>query len=318
MSRNINAKSNLLSTVAASAADATVQGGDLLVTGVEPIELKKVSRSVLMGTLGGNSQIKTITYGTKTAGVVYSGYLEQRAEGKLYRYGFQYECPSPAPADAAFYAAIAALIQGGIDGNQILGSVSSSGSGVVFTASAAAATVEFDSPNLSAATTVAVNITAAGSSFSTGVFTSGAATGMTVGKMYRVSMTGVTGANASRVNGKTFFCLALTSTTFFVFNLIAASTLTTTTGTYTVLPDSTNDQSSFLGLTSGYSASSQYIGYEIEFEQTGALDSGIYQPQAIFADATANSNANVNDLLLALTGYLDGSSASTVLNTIQA
>jgi len=133
--------------------------------------------------------------------------------------------------------------------------------------------------------------------------------------LYLVSFTGVTGTDAARVNSKTFFVKALTSTTFFIYNLISASTLTTTTGTMTVLNTSFNDQSSFLAVTSGYVATGSYLGYEIEFEETGALDSGIMQPQAIFLDAS-QTNANVNDLLLELTGYLDGSSASTVLNTI--
>lgn len=313
MARNINAKTNVLSTVQASGADAVVVGGELLVTGVEPIELKKVSRSGLIGTTGGNPKIQTITAGAITAGVSYTGVIEQRVEGTLYQFTFNYPCPSPAPA--AFYAAIAALFQAGIDGNQILGSVTSSGSGVVFTPSVLAATPNLTLNGLSSATSNAVTVTAAGSSFSTGVLTSGAATGAVVGQLYQIAFTGVTGGDAARVNGKTFFAKALTSTTFFVYNLISASTLTTTTGTMTVANTSFNNQSGFLALTSGDSGTGSYLGYQIEFEETGALDSGIMQPQAIFLDAS-QTNANVNDLLLELTGYLDGSSASTVLNTI--
>ncbi len=315
MARNINAKTNVLSTVQASGADAVVVGGELLVTGVEPIELKKVSRSGLIGTTGGNPKIQTITAGAITAGVTYTGVIEQRVEGTLYQFTFNYLCPSPAPAAAAFYAALAALFQAGIDGNQILGSVSSSGSGVVFTPSVLAATPNLTLNGLSSATSNAVTITAAGSSFSTGVLTSGAATGAVVGQLYRITFTGVGGGDAARVNDKTFFAKALTSTTFFIYNLISASTLTTTSGTMTVANTSFNNQSGFLALTSGDSGTGSYLGYQIEFEETGALDSGIMQPQAIFLDAS-QTNANVNDLLLELTGYLDGSSASTVLNTI--
>jgi hypothetical protein len=316
MSRNINAKSNLLTTVQASGADAVVVGGQLLVTGVEPIELKKVSRSILIGTTGGNPRIQLITAAAITAGVTYSGVVEQRAEGELYRFTFNYVCPAGPPAAATFYAAIAALFQTAIDGNQILGTVLSSGSGVEFTPSVLAATPNLTLNGLSSATSNKVTVTSAGSSFSTGVLTSGAATNAVVGQLYLISFAAVGGADAARVNNKTFFAKALSPTTFFIYNLISASTLTTTgAATMTVANTSVNDQRSFLAVTNGYVETSSYIGYQIDFEETAALDSGIMQPQAIFL-AASQTDANVNDLLLELTGYLDGSSASTVLNTI--
>lgn len=314
--RNLNAKTAFIPVAAASAANVSISGGEIEFTGVDPILLRNVVNTNIIGSTTGNPRIATIT-GTITAGVVYEISFQQTGpEGETLFGSVSYVCPSPAPAAAAFYAAIAAKVQDLINGNQISGTVSSSGSGVVFTPSLGYAVTVLTLANLSAAYTSAVTVTPAGSSYSTGVLTSGAATGATVGGMYRIAISGVTGADAALVNGRILYAKATSSTAFFLYGVSSAATLTTTTGTFVVLNDSAETLEDYFAGVNGFVAANAKVGLEITFQEAGSIDAGAYTPQAIIIDATQSVNANANDLLQAALAALNGTSATAILNTV--
>lgn len=323
MSRNINAQTALLTTVQASGADVVVgNGGELKITGVDAIELKKISKVNYIATKGANPQIHTITSTIAIAGgTTYSGAITQVIEGKTYIWPFTYTTPATAPAAAVFYAAINAKIQEGIDGNQILGTMSGGTTNSVFTCTATAPVASITLTNLSDAVTNTVNITTVGSSSCTNasprVLTSGGATGATDGKYYFITFSGVTGAGAADLNGRTILARKIAGgNTFTLYGTSATGAVVTTSATMVIEPAPTNDVPSFLIGLSGYNASSDYAGAEIEYESTPGLEAGLYLPQAVFVDATANTVANVDAFFTALTAAVNGSSATAVLNSL--
>ena len=323
MSRNINAQSALLTTVSASGADVVVgNGGQLKITGVDAIELKKISKVNYIATKGANPQIHTITSTAAIAGgTTYSGAITQVIEGKTYTWPFTYTTPVTAPAAATFYAAIAAKIQDGIDGNQILGSLTSSASGTVFTCSATAPVAGITLSNLSDSVANTVNITTVGSSSCSNatprILTSGGATGATDGKYYFITFSGVTGVGAADLNARTILARKVAGgNTFTLYGTSATGAVVTTSATMVIEPAPTNDVPSFLIGLSGYNASSDYAGAEIEYESVPDLEVGLYLPQAVFVDATANSVANVDAFFTALTAAVNGTSSTAVLNTL--
>jgi hypothetical protein len=318
--KNLNAQTAFISVAQASAADVVIgNGGEIKFTGVDAFLLRDVKNTEIIGSRTGNPRIATITYGTKTAGVTYEiGFKQVGADGETYTGQVSYVCPSPAPSDADFYAAIAAKVQNLITGNQILGTVSSSASGVVFTPALSIAVANLSFANLSAVYTSAVTFTPAGSTYSTGVLTSGAATGATTGGMYRILATGVTGADAALINNRVLYAKATSGTAFFLYGISSSATLTTTTGTFTVLNDSADTLADFFAGVSGFVAGNAKVGLEITFQESGAIDAGAYIPQAVIIDATQSTNANANDLLQAALAVLNGTSATAVLNTVGA
>jgi len=314
---NLNAKTAFIAVAAASAADVVIgNGGEIKFTGVDAFLLKNVKSTEIIGSRSGNPRIATIT-GTITAGVTYEiGFKQVGGDGETYNGTVSYVCPTPAPAADIFYAAIASKVTALINGTQILGTVSSSGSGVVFTPDASIAVANLSFANLSAAYTSVVTVTAAGSSFAAGVLTSGGATGATTGGMYRIAISGVTGADAALVNGRTLYAKATSATQFFLYGVSSAATLITTTGTWTVLNDSTETLADNFAGISGFVAGNAKVGLDITFEALGAIDAGSNIPQAVIIDATQSSNANANDLLQAALAALNGTSATAVLNTV--
>jgi hypothetical protein len=323
MSRNINAQSALLTTVAASGADVVVgNGGELKIKGVSAIELKKISKVNYIATKGANPQIHTITSTITIAGATtYSGAITQVVEGKTYTWPFTYTTPATPPAAATFYAALAAKIQEGIDGNQIVGTLSSSGSGTVFTGTATVPVAGITLSNLSNSIANTVNITTIGSSSCTNaaprVLTSGGATAATDGKYYFITFSGVTGAGAADLNGRTILARKIAlGNTFTLYGTSATGAVVTTSAVMTVVPAPTNDIPSFLIGLSGYNASSDYAGAEIEYESVPDLEVGLYLPQAVFVDATANVVADTDAFFTALTAAVNGSSPGSVLNTL--
>lgn len=172
-----------------------------------------------------------------------------------------------------------------------------------------------------------VNITAAGSSFSTGVLTSGAATGATTGKLYRISFSGVTSTDAANFNGLTFLAKATSSTAFYVYGVDPASTVTTTGATMTVLNDGNNDllpaAYNVYGANNGTLGDSVFvstnanIGVNIEYEGVAAMEEGPNLNQLVLIDGTQSTNANANALFRAILAGLDGSTPANALNTVQ-
>lgn len=328
MSKNLNQLVSLIYVAQSAAADVAISAGEMFITGAQPIQINRVYQTTQVGATGGNPVKHTITLaGSATAGDVYSGSITQRSNGRLYSWSFSYECPNPAPGATAIYASIAALFQDAIDGGTIIGSVSSSVSGVVFTPSVYAPVPEVVvSATLSDATASVVTITASGSSYSSGTLTSGATSGATTGKLYRISFSGATGTDAASVNGKTFFAKATAATTFFVFGLDTGTTITTTSATMTVLNDGAEDLASdaynVYGANNGilaanvFNSSDANLGVLIQYEAVNGMEEGPNIPQLVLIDATQSSNANANTLLLAILNGLNGSTPANALDTV--
>jgi hypothetical protein len=326
MSRNLNAQTVLLTTVQASGADVVVgNGGELKITNTEPIEIRKVSKTSFLSTNGSNPQIHTITSTAAIAGsTTYSGSITQVIEGATYTWPFTYTTPATAPAAAVFYTAINAKIQEGIDGGQILGVVSGGSTNSVFTCTAAAPVAYVTLSNLSDSVANTIVITIAGSSVSNTasvprVLTSGGATTAVDGEYYLMTFSGVTGAGAADLNGRTLVARKLAGgNTFTLYGTSNTGAVVTTSATITVLPVVTNDVADYLVGCDGYNPSSDYFGVEIQYETTPGLDAGLQVAQAIFVDATANSVANVDAFAYAVTAALNGTSTTAVLNTLSA
>ncbi len=329
MSQNINQTVALIAVAQATAQDVSIASGQMFILGADPINIARVNRTEIIAATGGNPIVTTITFATAVAtGVVYSGTITQTVSGKIYSYTFNYEVPNPAGTDAANYAAILALIQAGIDGNQIIGTVTGGVTNVVFTPSIEAPVSDLNlSATLSKATASAVTVTAAGSSFSAGVLTSGAATGATTGELYIISFTGVTGTDAARVNDLSFVAKALSGTTFYIYGLDPASTLTTTIGTMTVRNDGANTLENIAfnvyGANAGVLGASQFnpahanFGVIIGYEQVGDIEEGANIPLVVLIDGTSSANANANALFRAILNGLNGSTPANALNTVQ-
>lgn len=324
MSKNILEKVGLISVAQAAAADVKISAGQMSITGCEPFDIRRVNRTTILAATNGNARVATITAAAITAEVAYEMTITQVTQGATYELNLVYVCPSPAPAAATFYAAIATIIQAAIDGGQILGTVSSSGSGVVFTPSALAPVANFAFSNLSAAYASQITFTPATSTYSAGVITSGAATGATVGSLYIITFAGM---SSDELNG-TFVCKATSSTAFFVYGALSSATVTTTSGTGVVAFTERTTLASIadgvLGSNAGtlnateFAPANANFGVQIEYEVVGDVETGANVPQVVLIDGTQSSNANGNDLYRAILNGLNGSTPANALNSILA
>jgi hypothetical protein len=317
MSRNINAQAVLLSNVAAS--DVVYINGNLNVKGVGSIPVKKITSAARIGQASGSQiETNTITVGTATGGATYSGSITQVVEGATYLWPFSYTAPAGSPTAASIAAAITVKIQEGIDGNQILGTVTNPGSGAtiafVGTSVAPAAGIIVDSKMSNAKTYT--------SPFSGGAYTSSGSvsslagfTGLTIGNLYRVNFgTGSTGADAAFFNGNAGFGLATSATAMTIFAGIPASvTIVSTAATVSALAEPVGSLASLMTGTDGYSSTAPYVGYLLEFETANGVEAGVVSPTAILFNAT---DTNALAFERALTAGLNGSSAFSSLNTL--
>jgi hypothetical protein len=310
---NLNKKVNVLSTLQAAGADVALSNGVLSITGVKGIPVRNIANANIVASLAGLPVVNTITSTAAVAGsTTYSGNIEQVIEGRTYSEPFSYTTPASAPSDAAFYASIAALIQGALDGGQLVGTVSSSSSGVVFTGTVNAPIAGFALSNLSVSSP-AKTLTAAGSSATNAtprVFTAGAAHGLTVGGIYRITFVGVTGAGAADLN-KEVFGVVTSATDITLFNTSATgAVVTTTASSITVSNDGKQTFADEASGITGYAATTNYIGLDVEFLSQNNVDAGIVQPRLVLGDATANSVVVTNAFVQAIIAALNGSNAA--------
>ena len=324
MSRNLNSQVSLITGVAA--ADVAITGGELTVKGVGTLNAKKILRTERIGAYSGsNVETNTITVNTATAGAVYSGSITQVVEGETYTWPFSYTAPlTGSPTTSTIAAGITAKIQEGIDGNQILGTVSNpvgAPTTIVFVGTPVAPVAFVTvSALITNAKTYTVGFTPGSSTFTTSTSVLTAFTGLVTGDVYRVYLgTGATGTNPIYFNGQTVVGRAASATSMVLYGIpdTGAGTVTTTTTTgLTVLPVAKDTLSDLLvGENSTFVAGTPYVGYEIDFESTPDLDAGIQIPQSILFSAT-ETNALAFDR--ALIAALNGSSAFNVLNTFVA
>lgn len=310
---NLNKKVSVLSTLQAAGADVSLSNGVLSITGTPSTPVRNIADAAIVASLAGLPVVNTITSTATVAGsTTYSGNIEQVIEGRTYSEPFSYTTPAVAPSDTNFYASIAALIQGALDGGQLVGTVSSSSGGVVFTGTVDAPIAGFTLNNLSVSSP-AKTLTAAGSSAGNTtprVFTAGAAHGLTVGKIYRITFVGVTGAGLADLN-KEMFGLVASATTITLFNTSATGIVdTTTASSITVSNDGRQTFASDASGITGYSAATNYIGLDVSFLSQNNVDAGIVQPQLVLGDATNNTVAITNAFIQAIIAALNGSNAA--------
>jgi hypothetical protein len=323
MSRNINSQASLITSVAA--ADVAISGGELTVKGVGTLNVRKIVRAERIGAYSGsNVETNTITVNTAIGSAIYSGSITQVVEGETYTWPFSYTAPSGSPTASTIAAGVTAKIQEGIDGNQILGTVSNppgAPTTIAFvgnsTAPVAFVTV---SALMSNAKTYTVSWTAATSTYTTSTSVLTNFSGLVTGDVYRVYLgTGATGTDPKFFNGQTVVGRAASSSTMVLYgieNTGAGTVITTTTTGLVVLPVAKETFSDLLvGEESTFVAGTPYVGYEIDFESTPDLDAGVQIPQSILFSAT-ETNALAFDR--ALIAALNGSSSFNVLNTFVA
>ena len=226
MSVNLNEKVAVLSTLQAAGADVVVSQNQLIVTGVDPIPLYKVQGVAPVASFKGlNTAYELSSVGAIGSGATYDGSITQVISGKTYQFAFSVlssstEVPNPITSLTLLYAAIASQIQGAIDTASLLGTVSSDGSAVYFSGTNDAPQAAWAVNSLLTVSTGVTTLTAAGSSAtdaSPRVFTAGAAHGLTVGGIYRVTFSDVTDPGAADLNGtKIGVATSSTDITFFL------------------------------------------------------------------------------------------------------
>jgi hypothetical protein len=319
MSRNLNSQASLITSVAAS--DVSIVGGELTVKGVGTLNVKKIVRTERIGAYSGsNVETNTITVNTATVGVVYSGSITQVIQGVTYTWPFTYTAVT-GDTTSTIATALELKIQEGIDGNQILGTVSPSTNTIIFvgnsTAPVAFVTV---SSLMSNAKTYTVSWTAAVSTYTSSTSVLTGFTGLVTGDVYRVYLgTGATGTDPKFFNGQTVVGRAASSSTMVLYgieNTGAGTVLTSTTTGLAVLPVAKETLSDLLvGEESTFVAGTPYVGYQIGFESTPDLDAGLQIPQSIVFSATETNGLAFDRALIAA---LNGSSSFNVLNTFVA
>lgn len=301
---NVNRKITVISSVQAAGADVSATGGELRITGVDPILISNIQKGEYSASTVGQAGVYTITSTAAIAGsTTYTFTIQQVTPSKTYFFQGEYTTPTAAPAAAAFYASIASKIQEGITGGQILGTVTSSGSGTVFTASLDAP-VAYVAGDLISVATAAPVLTAAASSATNAaprVLTAGGAHGLTSGKIYKFTISGVTGAGADDLN-RTLYGIVTSATDVTLYGTSATGAVVTTAATMSIDTVDSEDYANLGTGITGYNPSTNYVSIELEALSTDAVDAGSVIPYVVLAEAgtAANINAFVNALRTAL------------------
>lgn len=302
---NINGKVTVLSTVQAAGADVVTSGGVLYVTGADPIVVSNIqSGQYLASFVGVPNQYTITTAAAIAASTVYTLTIKQTdSNGNVYIFPVVVETGASAPAAAAFYASMEAQVNAAIAGNQLVGTASSSGSGLVLTGTADAPVAEITGSQFSVVTAISVAaLTAAGSSCTNAaprVLTAGAAHNLTEGKIYKFTFSGVTGAGADDLN-RTLYGIPTGATTIALLGTSATDPVVTTSATLTVDLVGDEDFENVAGLITGFNSAYSYVAVQIAALKTDPVSTGVVEPQIILADATNNSNANINAFVNAL------------------
>jgi hypothetical protein len=303
MSKNISEKIDIIGTLQASGADVTTTAGIINITGADPIPVRGLISAQPIATSAGKAVEYTITSAAAIAGATtYTGSIQVLVEGINYLFPFNYTTPATAPSATVFYAAIALIIQGGITGGSLVGSVTSSAGGTVYTAplSSGVALVNVDSTlSVAAGATTLTAAASAATNATPRVLTAGAAHGLTLGKIYSFTFSGVTGAGAADLN-RTLFGIPLAATTITMLDTSNTGVVDTTAATMTVNPIGAQTWNEQLQGITNYSAANSYVGAYLQYETNADVEAGVVVNQLIFADATNNSVANVAAFVLAL------------------
>jgi hypothetical protein len=306
MSVNINTLVTLISSATASGGDVLSEGGLLYIKGTNPIPVSGAQSVSVLGSLYGLPKAYTITFSASPANVAanttYSGSIQQVIDGRTYLSYFTYTTGASAPSNADAYAAIAARIQSYIDGGQLLasGPVTSNGSGVVFTGTNDAPIANISLSSTLDYTSSTKTLTAAASSATNAsprVFTAGAAHGLTLGKVYEVTFSGVTGVGAADVN-RTLLGQVVNATDIWLLGTSNTGAVTTTSATITVSNSGDDLLTGVLGKVTGYNAANSYVGVLIQYLSNAGVEAGVVTNQYVLFDSTTGTAADVNSNVL--------------------
>jgi hypothetical protein len=215
--------------------------------------------------------------------------IQQVFAGETINFPFSYTTGASAPTAANFYIAVAAVIQAGIDGGAVFGTLTNSASGVVFTGTAEAPVIAFASSNLSASqTTTAITVTAV--SDATPRVLTAAAHGLTVDRVYNIT---IAGTSLGELNGRTYPCIPTTSGLISVIGTSATGAVTVVGATFNVNTDSAQTFYAEAGRMTGYNAAKEYIGLQVSQVSEAAVESGIVIPEVILVNADDNTVAKL-------------------------
>jgi hypothetical protein len=304
MSVNLNEKVAVLSTLQAAGADVVVSQNQLIVTGVDPIPLYKVQNVAPVASFKGLKNTYTLTsLTTLGSGVTYDGSITQVISGKTYQFGFSVlssstEVPNTITDLTLLYDAIESQIQGGITTGQLLGTVSSSVSGVVFAGTNDAPQADWAVNSLLQVAITATTLTSASCTDAAPRVYTSTAHGLTVGGIYRIKFSGVTGAGAADLNGTKIGVVA-DADTIKLFGTSATGVVGFAGSTATVLPDGDETFARVAGGVTGFLPTTAYVGYLISYIAQADLESGVVSTQWILLDYT-NNTTNVFPDFLAL------------------
>jgi hypothetical protein len=305
---NVNTNLYILNTIQASGADVVVSNGLLNVTGMpNAIPVNNVQSFELIPSLGGLGIAYTITSTAAiAANTQYEFTIRQLGtDNQIYSYQGSVTTGAVAPAAAVFYALVGQQVQNGIDGGQILGTQTNDLNGVVFTTTTVAPQALISGGNLSISA-AAKTLTAAGSSAtdaSPRVLTAGAAHGLVDGKIYRIAISGVTGAGAADLNDVKFG-LVTGATTLAILNTSATGAVVTTSATMTVINDGIRDLEEVIGGAATFAPAKSYAAVSVSFRQNTAVSPAPVNTQVIGLNLTDNTAADWNNCLNALTTAL--------------
>jgi hypothetical protein len=292
MALNLNERVFVLDTIT-GAADVSVVGGTVCITGANSINKYKVQGvPQYFGTSVGKPGIFTITStATIAAATTYSGVIQQVLSGETINFPFSHTTGATAPSATNLYLAIEAVIQAGITGGAVFGTVASSSGGVVFTGSVAAPVIAFASSTLtSAQTTTAITVSAV-SNATPRVLTS--THGLTVGQVYNITFAGLAGAGSGELNGRTYPCIPTAAGFISVIGTSATGAVTVVGATFNVNTNATNTFYSEAGGITGYNAAKEYIGVQVSQVSEAAVESGVVIPEVVLVNADDNSVANL-------------------------
>jgi hypothetical protein len=304
MSVNINTLVTLISSATASGGDVLSEGGLLYIKGTNPIPVSGAQSVSVLGSLYGLPKAYTITFSASPANVAanttYSGSIQQVIDGRTYLSYFTYTTGASAPSNTDAYAAIAARIQSYIDGGQLLGTVTSGASNVVFTGTNDAPIANISLSSTLDYTSSTKTLTPSGISNASGtprVLTTNPAHGLTVGKVYELTIAGAGGAGAADVN-RTLFGQVIDTTTIWLLGTDGPDAVTVGSATVTVSNSGDDLLTGVLGKVTGYNAANSYVGVLIQYLSNAGVEAGVVTNQYVLFDSTTGTPANVNSNVL--------------------
>jgi len=288
MALNLNERVSVLGAVVAS--DVSVVGGTIFIKGADPINTYKVQGvPQYFGTSAGYPAIYTITStAAVAAATTYSGVIQQVFAGETINFPFSYTTGASIPSDAAFYTALKAVLQAGIDGGAVFGTLGGGSTNVTFTGTTEAPVIAFASSNLTSAQTAnTISVTGTFTNATPRVLTA-AAHGLTVGAVYNVT---ISGTDSAELNGRTYPCIPTSTSLISFIGTSATGAVDITSAVFTKNNNALNTFYPEAGRITGYDPTKPYVGIQVAQVSEAAVESGVVIPEVIMVDATVAVNA---------------------------